>query len=90
MVRGLLFAVAGLLLLAPAAGAVAAQRASIHSNARQRRSVWVKTGGRWRDLARIEMAQDLALWLPNGIETAYNREYLTLAEQAAAARRGSG
>ncbi len=67
---------------------VAAQRASSHSNRRQRRSVWVKTGGRWRDLARIEMAQGLALWLPNGIETAHNREYLALAERAAADRRG--
>jgi endonuclease YncB( thermonuclease family) len=67
---------------------LAAQHAGSHSNKRLRRSVWVKAGGRWRDLARIEMQAGLALWLPNGPEFAHNREYHELAEQAAAAQRG--
>src|SRR4051812_40274462 len=67
---------------------LAAQHAGSHSNKRLRRSVWVKVGGRWRDLARIEMQAGLALWLPNGPEWAHNREYHQLAEQAAAAQRG--
>ena len=66
---------------------VAAQRSSSHSNKRQRRSVWVRVGGRWRDLARMEMKRGLALWLPNRIENAHNREYLELAQRAAAAQR---
>ena len=67
---------------------LAAQHAGSHSKTRLRRSVWVKAGGRWRDLARIEMEAGLALWLPNGPEFAHNREYHELAEQAAAAQRG--
>jgi endonuclease YncB( thermonuclease family) len=66
---------------------VAAQKASSHSNKRLRRSVWVKAGGRWRDLARMEIKRGLALWLPNGVEDAHNREYLQLAERAAAAQK---
>ena len=67
---------------------LAAQKASSHSNQRLRRSVWVRQGGRWRDLSKLEMEAGLALWLPNGIENAHNREYLVLAERAAAARKG--
>jgi endonuclease YncB( thermonuclease family) len=67
---------------------VAAQRPGSRSNKRLRRSVWVKVGGRWRDLARLEMEAGLALWLPNGREFAHNEEYHVLAEQAAAAKRG--
>src|SRR5215218_6362364 len=52
---------------------LAAQHLGSHSNKRLRRSVWVKAGGRWRDLARIEMQAGLALWLPNGAEWADNR-----------------
>jgi endonuclease YncB( thermonuclease family) len=55
---------------------------------RLRRSVWVKVGGQWRDLAKLEMQAGLALWLPNGDEWAHNREYHELAEQAALAQRG--
>ena len=47
-----------------------------------------QAGGRWLDLAAIELTQGHALWLPNGIEYAHNREYLALAERAAAAQRG--
>ena len=32
-----------------------AEGASSHSAARQRRSVWVKVRGRWRDLAKLEL-----------------------------------
>ncbi len=67
---------------------LAAQRLSSHSNHRLRRSVWVRQGGRWRDLSKLELQAGLALWLPNGIENAHNREYLVLAERAEAARKG--
>src|SRR4051794_22275482 len=43
---------------------LAAQYAGSRSGHRLRRSVWVKSGGRWRDLARMELAQGQALWLP--------------------------
>ena len=66
---------------------LAAQRASSRANQRLRRSVWVKVRGRWRDLARIEQQRGLALWLPNGIENAHNREYAVLAQRARAERR---
>jgi micrococcal nuclease len=55
---------------------------------RLRRSVFVKSGGEWVDLARLEMEAGLALWLPNPVEYAHNGEYHLLAEQAAAAKRG--
>jgi endonuclease YncB( thermonuclease family) len=67
---------------------LAAQKASSHSNQRLRRSVWVRQGGRWRDLSKLELQAGLALWLPNHVENAHNREYLLLAERAAAARKG--
>jgi endonuclease YncB( thermonuclease family) len=69
---------------------LAAQRASSESGARHRlrRSVWVKVGGQWRDLAKLEMEQGLALWLPNETEWAHNREYHVLAEEAALAKHG--
>jgi endonuclease YncB( thermonuclease family) len=67
---------------------VAAQRASSRSGVRLRRAVWVKVGGRWRDLSRILVERGLALWLPNDTEYAHNGEYAALAELAAAARRG--
>ena len=64
---------------------LAAQRLSSRAEQRLRRSVWVKQGGRWRDLAKLELQAGLALWLPNHIENAHNREYALLAQQAAAA-----
>ncbi len=67
---------------------LAAQKASSHANKRLRRSVWVRQGGRWRDLAKLELKAGLALWLPNHIENAHNREYAVLAQRAAAARKG--
>src|SRR5215216_440903 len=65
-----------------------AQKLSSYANRRLRRSVWVRQGGRWRDLSRLEMKAGLALWLPNHIESAHNREYAVLAQRAAAARKG--
>jgi hypothetical protein len=49
--------------------------------------VRVKVGGRWRDVGRIQVAEGHALWLPNGIEWAWNREYSVLAQRAAKAQR---
>jgi endonuclease YncB( thermonuclease family) len=51
---------------------LAAQRAGSVSGPRKRlrRAVWVKVGGRWTDLATLEMRAGLALWLPNGQEWA--------------------
>jgi endonuclease YncB( thermonuclease family) len=65
---------------------LAAQRASSRSGRRLRRSVWVRSGGRWRDLARIELAAGHALWLPASDEWAHNGEYALLAAAAVAAR----
>lgn len=67
---------------------LAAQKLSSRANWRLRRSVWVRQGGRWRDLSKLEMRAGLALWLPNHVENAHNREYLRLAQRAAAARKG--
>lgn len=64
---------------------LAAQRASSRSGHRIRRSVWVKKGGRWVDVAREEIAAGYALFLPNGDEWVHNREYQLLAAQARAA-----
>lgn len=66
---------------------LAAQSASSASGRRLRRSVWVQSGGRLVDVAALELQQGHALWLPNGVEFAHNREYATLAAQAAAAQR---
>ena len=66
---------------------LAAQKLSSRAEKRLRRSVWVKQGGRWRDLAKLELQAGLALWLPNHIENAHNREYAVIAQQVAAARK---
>jgi endonuclease YncB( thermonuclease family) len=67
---------------------LAAQNPASHSNARLRRSVWVRSGGKWRDVSRLELQAGLVLWLPNPDEYAHNDDYARLAEQAAAAQRG--
>jgi endonuclease YncB( thermonuclease family) len=67
---------------------LADQRDDSRSGERLRRSVWVRSGGRWRDLARLELERGLVLWLPNGVEWAHNAEYRQLAARAASARRG--
>src|SRR3954467_12786829 len=67
---------------------LAAQNPASHSNKRLRRSVWVRSGGKWRDLSRLELQAGLVLWLPNSDEYAHNADYARLAEQAATAQRG--
>src|SRR5215211_3076416 len=64
-----------------------AQRLSSRASRRLRRSVWVRRGGRWRDLSKLELKAGLALWLPNHIENAHNREYAVLARRARPAPR---
>src|SRR5215218_4624642 len=67
---------------------LAAQKLSSRANRRLRRAVWVRQGGGWRDLSKLELQAGLALWLPNQVENAHNREYAVLAQKAAAARKG--
>jgi endonuclease YncB( thermonuclease family) len=66
---------------------LAAQHASSRSGHRLRRSVWVRYGGRWRDLARMQLTAGQALWLPNKGESAHDHEYARLASAAIAAQR---
>src|SRR4051812_26655136 len=65
---------------------LAAQRVSSRSGHRLRRTVWVKRGGRFVDVAAAELQAGLALWLPNKEEWAHNGEYLQLAKAALAAQ----
>jgi endonuclease YncB( thermonuclease family) len=67
---------------------LAAQRKSSHSGVRIRRTVWLKKDGVWRDLAQMELRAGLALWLPNTVEWAHNRQYEKLASAAILAKRG--
>jgi endonuclease YncB( thermonuclease family) len=67
---------------------LAAQSAASVTGGRLRRSVWVRSGGRWVDVSRVLMERGLALWLPNPVEYAHNLEYRRLAQEAAAAHRG--
>jgi endonuclease YncB( thermonuclease family) len=66
---------------------LAAQHASSRSGRRLRRSVWVKSGGQWRDLARMELAAGHALWMPNTVEWQHNTDYAQVAADAVAAGR---
>ena len=43
-----------------------------------------RIGGRWIDVASVLVAEGHALWLPNGVEWAWNREYAALSRRAAA------
>jgi hypothetical protein len=61
-----------------------AQHASSHSGRRLRRSLWVRSGGRWRDTGAVQVRTGLALWLPNRAEVAWNSGYSVLAQRAAA------
>jgi endonuclease YncB( thermonuclease family) len=67
---------------------LAAQSAASTTGGRLRRSVFVRSGGRWVDVSRILMERGLALWLPNPVEYAHNLEYRRLAQEATAAHRG--
>ena len=52
------------------------------------RSVAVKIGGRWRDIGETEMAQGTTLWMHVANETAWNRRYNSLGQEAAQRRIG--
>jgi endonuclease YncB( thermonuclease family) len=65
---------------------LAAQRASSRTGGRWRRSVAVRVRGRWLDVGRVLISHGDALWLPNSVEYAWNREYDALAQRAASAR----
>jgi endonuclease YncB( thermonuclease family) len=67
---------------------VAAQDPRSASGHRLRRSVWVRSGGHWQDLSRLELEAGLVLWLPNPVEWAHNGDFSQLAQEAAAAQRG--
>ncbi|MEA2171351.1 MAG: competence protein ComEC [Solirubrobacteraceae bacterium] len=64
---------------------LASQSASSRSGRRIRRSVFVKSGGRWVDLGKAELAAGYDLFLPNGDEFAHNLEYEKVAQEAQAA-----
>jgi endonuclease YncB( thermonuclease family) len=50
--------------------------------ARFRRTVGVRSGGRWVDAAAVLIREGYGLWLPNGDEWAWNGPYSKLAQQA--------
>jgi endonuclease YncB( thermonuclease family) len=58
------------------------------SRGRRLRSVAVRRGGRWRDVARILISEGHALWWPGQNEDAGNVRYSILAQKAAATGRG--
>jgi endonuclease YncB( thermonuclease family) len=64
---------------------LAAQDPRSMSGGRLRRQVSTRLGGRWVDVGRILISEGHALWMPNGIEWAWNRDYADLSRQAAAA-----
>jgi endonuclease YncB( thermonuclease family) len=65
-----------------------AQSARKDSQGRLFRSVAVKIGGRWQDVGEIEMARGVTLWMHVAGETAWNRRYNALGQEAA--RKGIG
>jgi endonuclease YncB( thermonuclease family) len=67
---------------------LAAQSPRKDSEGRLFRSVAVKVGGRWRDVGEMEMARGLTLWMNVKGETAWNRRYNVLGQQAAGNRLG--
>ena len=62
---------------------LSAQKRSSRTGKRLRRSVWVRSGGRWQDLGKLLVQSGHALWLPNPVEWAHNEEYHRLAQDAA-------
>ena len=65
-----------------------AQSPQKDSQGRLFRSVAVKIGGRWRDVGERLMASGLTLWMHVKGETAWNRRYNSLGQQAARKRIG--
>ena len=66
---------------------LAAQDPRSVTGGRLRRQVSTRIGGQWVDVGRYMLAEGHALWMPNGIEWAWNRDYADLSRQAAAAGR---
>ena len=62
---------------------IAALDPSSKTGVRWRRSVAIRVNGRWSDVGRRMISEGHALFLPNGRETAYNRAYNRLAQEAA-------
>jgi endonuclease YncB( thermonuclease family) len=59
-----------------------AQSPRTDSRGRLFRSVAVKIGGRWHDVGEREMARGVTLWMHVDKETAWNRRYNSLGQQA--------
>lgn len=67
---------------------VALHASSRSGSSRLRRSVQVKIGGHWVDNGPDMLRRGLAVWLPNPVESAWNKEYSEIAEEAAAKKVG--
>ncbi len=67
---------------------LAAQDPQSMAGRRLRRQVSTWIDEAWVDIGRVLVAEGRALWLPNGVEYAWNRSYKQLSEQAAARRQG--
>lgn len=65
---------------------LAAQDPASRAGPRLRRHLAVRIAGRWVDAGRVLLAEGHALWLPNGVEHAWNRDFRAQAERAAARR----
>ncbi len=59
-----------------------AQDPASRSGRRLRRSIAVRSNGRWVDVARVLIGEGHALWLPNRRESAWNRDYSILQGRA--------
>ncbi len=76
----------GLLKQGGARVRLAAQDPGSRAGRRLRRQVSTRIDGSWVDTGRVLVSEGHALWLPNGVEYAWNRSYKQLSEQAAARR----
>lgn len=65
---------------------LAAQDEASVSGTRLRRALYVRSAGRWVDVAGTLVREGHALWLPSHVEWAWNRGYAAAARRAAAAR----
>jgi hypothetical protein len=63
---------------------LAAQDPASRAGHRLRRQLSARIGRRWVDAGAMLLAEGHALWLPNGVEHAWNRRYSRLAQRAAA------
>jgi endonuclease YncB( thermonuclease family) len=59
-----------------------AQDPASRSYHRLRRAVYVRSGGRWIDVARTLLSEGHVLWAPNWSETAWHRDYSILQARA--------